>query len=58
MIGKFSLGFIAVVLLLAFGVNTRNYDDIFPEKTKFGYVPIGKNGSKFFYWMAMSRNSP
>ena len=39
------------------GTECRDYDDIFPEKTSFGYVPIGKK-SKFFYWMAPSRNNP
>ena len=49
---------LVVLSLAVLGVDARNYDDIFPEKTKFGYVPIGSNGSKFFYWMAPSRNNP
>ncbi len=47
-----------LLLTLAISLNARSYDDIFPEKTSFGYVPIGENGSKFFYLMAHSRNNP
>lgn len=36
----------------------KGYDDYFPEKSKYGYVPIGTKGSKFFYWMFPSRSNP
>lgn len=56
---KFSIPMLLAVLLIMSGLTvSRTYDDIFPEKTSFGYIPIGQNGSKFFYWMAHSRNNP
>lgn len=48
---------LASILLISNFAQSRTYDDIFPEKTSFGYVPVGKS-SKFFYWMAPSRNNP
>ena len=54
-----STGILLTILLALSATSlTRTYDDIFPEKTSYGYVPLGKNGSKFFYWMAPSRNDP
>lgn len=39
-------------------MSLKSYDDFFPEKTEYGYIPIRQNGSKFFYWMCPSRSNP
>lgn len=53
---------LAKLLLVALAIglaNSQSYSDFFPEKSQYGFIPVGtKPDSKMFYWFFESRSNP
>ena len=51
---------LSLIVALVIGLaSSQSYSDFFPEKSQYGFVPVGsKPDSKMFYWFFESRSNP